>query len=226
MVVAPDMGHHEVFTKDEEIAMLLNAYYVRYYVQNEKQHANQFVILIEFDVRESPAENGESTLELVVTTCKDGLEGISTKVAFSTEQKTFNFHSPKNLPDFVRDCLSHSWDVVRGLLPLGLDFILTSPPYQAWIEAAQAAGRKVEILLYDCSSVFGGRGNPQTTDWQLTKFMYYMQGFIRGYDVVMNLIRFPDGVTGRATNPSILFQRLSILCVTWKWSESLRDSHC
>ena len=61
----------------------------------------------------------------------------------------------------------------------------------------QAAGRKVEILLYDCSSVFGGRGNPQTTDWQLTTFMYYMQGFIRGYDVVMNLIRFPDGVTGR-----------------------------
>ena len=152
---------------------------------------------------EGEPEPQEATLCLTVTLRGDGLEGHG----FPNRWTKFYFHSnftgtdPHSLESYAAMCVGSAmardrWAVVRGLLPLGLDFVLRHPYYSKILEKANGLGKDVEIKLYDCSPVFGDRNDANTTDMQMTRMIWFIQSGSEAFGYPINLSRLPDGHTG------------------------------
>lgn len=224
MIMANDVtdgGQMPNLTEDETIACLLNAYNVRHYVHKRAQVSSEgglFVIAIEYDVRQSGERIpygekpvNEAALTLTVTLRSDGLEpgfpNVHRKYYLYFSDATNEEAPPEISFEPAEEWVGHSmarpmWATVRGLLPLGIDFILGHPYYSAIIRKAKNMGKKVEVKLYDTSPVFNDRGEANTTDLSVTRMMCYIQGVCQGeedggYGYRFNLCRLPDGYTGQ-----------------------------
>jgi len=201
MIPAKDVHDTENLTKQEQVAMILNGYNVRCFMQKQAQeNLNKFVLLIEFDVRECETC---STLCLTVTTLADGLQNdmLDDIYPIKTTRRRFFFYTDKrldnNLPQCIHNVISpSSWDIVRGLLPLGIDFIFASPVYDKWLCKAKEVGRQVEIQLYCRSPVFAPAGSSQSDELRLTKLLQWLQSFRQWHNYIFNFSRLPDGYTG------------------------------
>jgi len=223
MVMANDVkdgGGMPNMTEEETIACLLNAYNVRHYVHKKAQISSggrEFVISIEYDVRQSgdrvkygQKSFNEVALTLTVTLRSDGLEAGFPDVhrkyfLYFTNadegEEGYNETSFEPAEEWIGHSMARpKWATVRGLLPLGIDFILGHPYYSAVIEKAESMGKRVEVMLYDISPIFNERGEANTTDLSITRMMYYIQsvcqGDGKGYGHRFNLSRLPDGYTG------------------------------
>lgn len=205
MVKAGDITCDMGMNKEEMVATLLNGYNVRHYIHKQKQQGgNAFVITIEFDARmiESPKTSKEATVCLTVTLRSDGLGD-----PFPDCQRRIHLHanftnvdpqSKENIAAvLVGSTTSDSpWATVKGLMPLGVDFVLNHPYYSRWIDTAKARGKKVEIRLYDCSPILGLRGEAETSDDAITRVVYFIQSAMMVYGR-FELCRLPDGYTGK-----------------------------
>ncbi|KAL7528455.1 hypothetical protein ACHAWF_002567 [Thalassiosira exigua] len=214
-------------SKEETVATLLNAYNIRHYVQKQKQvRGGAFVVMIEYDARmvQVPVSSEEATVCLTVTLRSDGMGH-----PFPDDRRRFHLHAnftgvdPHGVEAIVAHWVGSAtapdpWSTVRGLLPLGVDFVLSNAYYSGMIALAKERGMQVEIRLYDCSPIFGLREDASTSEMQLTRMMYFMQSAMMEYET-MELCRLPDGYTGEEVdaNPKAVVDVMRKLEEEGKW---------
>lgn len=201
--VLAEMGGR--MTREECLGMLLNPFNERHRVHKMLQEEKgEFVVLIEFDARVSESESpSDATLSLTVTLRSDGLGG-----GFPDSRRRIRLHTHFDNDDNVdfEEVAASYWvgstlarspaeATVRGLLPLGIDFVLRRPDYADLISRAKGMGKKLHVWLYDCSPVFGRRGDAESCEGELQMMMSYMHSAMRRYGLI-ELTRLPDGYTG------------------------------